>query len=76
MSDTNPAERLRDGLHRLRGDRGVLWYVGAAVILVILAARSCVTVEPGHVAVGRRGRDPALGLRAGRWLARRVLLRA
>ncbi len=51
MADDNPVERIRDGLQRLRGDRSALWYIGAAVIMVILAARSCVTIEPGHIAV-------------------------
>ena len=48
MSSESPASRASDALRRVRGR---LWYVGAAIILVIVAARSCVTVEPGHVAV-------------------------
>lgn len=44
-------ERTRELFSRLRTDRGYLWYAGAAVVLVVIAARSCVTLEPGHVAV-------------------------
>ena len=52
MARENPASRIRDAFQRVGGDRGrLLWYVGAAAILVIIAFRSCVTIEPGHVAV-------------------------
>lgn len=43
--------RAEAALRSLRGDRGGLWLVAAAAIVLILAFRSCVTVEPGQVAV-------------------------
>ena len=51
MSDEDPAARVRRVLRRIGGERGLLWYGGAAVVLLIIALRSCVTIEPGHVAV-------------------------
>jgi len=38
-------------MKRLGGDRQRFWLVAAAVVLLIVGFRSCVTVEPGHVAV-------------------------
>ena len=43
--------QARAAFGKLGGDRSVIWLVGAAVVLVLLAFRSCVTVEPGHIAV-------------------------
>lgn len=43
--------QARSALDKLGGDRSKLWLVGGAVVLVLIAFRSCVTVEPGHVAV-------------------------
>jgi SPFH domain / Band 7 family len=51
MTKSNPVERARAAVSRFRGDRTWLWYGAAALIMVVLAFRSCVTIEPGHVAV-------------------------
>ncbi len=50
-SNDNPRERASAAVRKLGGDLSRLWIVGAAIIVVIVAFRSCVTVEPGHVAV-------------------------
>ncbi|MEZ4403332.1 MAG: SPFH domain-containing protein [Kofleriaceae bacterium] len=43
--------RAEAALASMRGDRTRLWLVAAAVVTLIIATRSCVTIEPGHVAV-------------------------
>ena len=49
------ADKARDGVRaawsRLGGDASRLWIVAMTLVLVLIAARSCVTLEPGHVAV-------------------------
>src|SRR5437868_7580773 len=52
MIDTK--ERARSLLDYIRGARGEpsrLWLAGGALILLVLATRSCATVEAGQVAV-------------------------
>src|SRR5688572_4823257 len=44
-------DQARAAFEKLGGDRSKLWLIGGAVVLVLIAFRSCVTVEPGHVAV-------------------------
>jgi hypothetical protein len=52
MSATdNARDKAEAALRSLGGNLSRLWIVGAGLVLVILAFRSCVTVEPGHVAV-------------------------
>ncbi len=52
MSNGDKArDQARAALEKLGGDRSKLWLIGAAIVLVLIAFRSCVTVEPGHVAV-------------------------
>jgi hypothetical protein len=47
----NARDQARAALGKLGGNAQVIWLAGAAVVMVLLAFRSCVTVEPGHVAV-------------------------
>ncbi len=52
MSKSKAAEdRARAAIGRMRGNLQWLWYVGACLMVAVVALRSCVTVEPGHVAV-------------------------
>ncbi|HUQ04662.1 MAG TPA: SPFH domain-containing protein [Kofleriaceae bacterium] len=52
MSNGDKArEQARAALKNLGGDRSKLWIVGGVVVLVLIAFRSCVNVDPGHVAV-------------------------
>jgi len=52
MSNGDKArEQARAALNKLGGDRSALWLVAASVVVVLIGFRSCVTVEPGHVAV-------------------------
>jgi hypothetical protein len=52
MSKSEPTRaRAEAALRNLSGNRSVLWLAAAAVVVVILSFRSCVTVEPGQVAV-------------------------
>ena len=52
MSSTDNARaRAQAAMRSLGGNPSRLWLVAAAIVLVIIGARSCVTVEPGHVAV-------------------------
>ena len=44
-------DRAREALRSFKVDWHQLWLAAAAIILVIVGFRSCVTVEPGHVAV-------------------------
>lgn len=44
-------QQARAALGKLGGDKSMLWLAGAALVLVLIGFRSCVTVEPGHVAV-------------------------
>jgi membrane protease subunit HflC len=51
MANDKAGAKARSAIERLGGDRSKLWLIGAAVVLVLIAFRSCVTIEPGHVAV-------------------------
>ncbi len=52
MSNGDKArDQARAAFEKLGGDRSKLWLVGAGVVLLLIGFRSCVTVEPGHVAV-------------------------
>jgi hypothetical protein len=44
-------DQARAAFEKLGGDRSRLWLIGGAVVLLLVSFRSCVTVEPGHVAV-------------------------
>jgi SPFH domain / Band 7 family len=44
-------DNVRAEMRKLGGELQRLWLIGAAIVLGILVFRSCVTVEPGHVAV-------------------------
>ena len=53
MSD--PTERVKKTFENLldgfRNNKSLLWIPGAVLIVLIVAMRSCVTLEPGQVAV-------------------------
>lgn len=52
MSNGEKARRqARAALEKLGGDRSKLWIVAGTIALVLIGFRSCVNVEPGHVAV-------------------------
>lgn len=48
--DGKAGEQARAALAKL-GDPSKLWLIGAAVVVLLIGFRSCVTLEPGHVAV-------------------------
>lgn len=48
---TEARDRAAGALRSLGANPSRLWIAGAAIAVVVLASRSCVTVEPGHVAV-------------------------
>ena len=48
---TEARDRAAGALRSLGANPSRLWIAGAAIVLVVLASRSCVTVESGHVAV-------------------------
>jgi membrane protease subunit HflC len=43
--------QARAAFDKLGADRSKLWLIGGAVMLLLISFRSCVTIEPGHVAV-------------------------
>jgi len=45
------ADSAQSFFKKLGGNKSSLWIAGAALVLILLAFRSCVTVEPGHAAV-------------------------
>lgn len=52
MSNGDKARaQARAALGKLGGDRSAAWLAGAAIVVLLISFRSCVTVEPGHVAV-------------------------
>jgi membrane protease subunit HflC len=52
MSNGDKAKaQARAAFEKFGGDRSKLWVVGGALVLLLIGFRSCVNVEPGHVAV-------------------------
>jgi SPFH domain / Band 7 family len=52
MSSTDdPRQRARAALKFFNDDYSKLWLVGAGLVLLLIGFRSCISIEPGHVAV-------------------------